>query len=122
LDTYTFEHLNHFLLEIARDRRYQFKQMITAVRVGNADQKGYKDYMNHLRQQERAALAERKRGTVRNNFQTYEEQTWMAAREHVRFSEMAPEQQAKLTAEMDGLFGQIPPHVIAKSKRMAGLA
>ena len=116
------EHVNHFLREIGKSSRHQFKKAITAVRVGGADQKGYDRYMGRLRQQERVAQRKEAQATGRKPIQmrTYEEEIWMSAREHVKFADMAPEEQAKLKAERESLWGQIPAHLQDKARKLAG--
>lgn len=116
LDTYTLEHVNHFLTEIALDGRRSFKETIIATRVANAEEKSYTRYMNHLKGQERV-VEQRRTG---RRFMTYEEQMKLESQRHVKFNEMSAEQQAKLQAERQSMWDQIPAHILAKSKKLAG--
>jgi len=51
---------------------------------------------------------------------TYEEQVRLEQQRHVKFNELSAEEQAKLTAERDSLWSQIPQHIQAKSRKLAG--
>ena len=109
-------HINHFLREIGRDNSRGFREAILAGRAAQAEEKSFRRFMNHLKQQERAV--ERQRGG--RQFMTYEEQLKLESQRHVKFNEMSSEQQDKLQAERKSMWGQIPAHVLAKSKKLAG--
>lgn len=51
---------------------------------------------------------------------TYEETLKLESQKHVKFNEMSADQQAKLQAERQSMWGQIPAHILQKSKRLAG--
>lgn len=72
--------------------------------------------MNHLKQQERAQVAAQKG----RRFMTYEEQMKLESQRHVKFNEMSVEAQDKLQAERTSMWAQIPAHILAKSKKLAG--
>ena len=72
--------------------------------------------MNHLKGQERVAEQQR----TGRKFMTYEETLKLESQRHVKFNEMSAEQQAKLQAERKSMWGQIPAHILQKSKRLAG--
>ena len=114
------EHANQFLLETQRSDRQKFRELIIATRVAGADEKGYTKFMNRLKSQERAAKRAEGQQGVKHQMRTYEEETWMAAREHVKFNEMSAEEQSKLTAERESLWGQIPAHLQDKARKLAG--
>lgn len=97
--------------------RLRFKESIIATRVGGATEKGYKDYMSHLRQRERVLQKTTERKPL---MKTYEEELWMEAREHVKFANLPPEQQTQFQAERDAMWGQIPAHLQEKARKLAG--
>lgn len=51
---------------------------------------------------------------------TWEEQQKLESQRHVKFNEMSAEQQAELQRERVSMWGQIPAHILAKSKKLAG--
>jgi len=116
-DNYTLEHVNHFLREVALDDRRRFKETIIATRVAGATDKGYRDYMNHLRGQERVVKAQQ-RG--RRQVMTYEERLKLESQRHVKFNQMSAQEQARLEQERAGMWKQIPQHLQAKAGKMAG--
>lgn len=74
--------------------------------------------MNRLQRQAKAAHkppAER-----RPTIQTNEEKIWMAAREHVKFSEMPESEREAFTSQRDSMWSQIPAHLQEKAKKLAG--
>lgn len=109
-------HINKFLSEIAQRKRYKFKELIIATRVAGAEEKSYSRYMNHLKQQERVV---QQRSTGRR-IMTYEEQLKLDAQRHVKFNQLSQTEQDALQAERKSMWGQIPSHVLAKSKKLAG--
>lgn len=113
-------HVNRFLTETHRVNRRRFKESIIAVRVGGADKEGYTKYMNHLRQADRVAQRRQQSERRQQPMRTYEEETWMAAREHVKLAELPTEQQTAFAAQRDSLWGQIPAHLQAKARKLAG--
>ena len=60
-----------------------------------------------------------KRGT--QNLLTPREQALMDKQDHVTYSKLKVEEQAKLKAEIDLMWGQIPAHLQEKAQRLAGL-
>jgi len=75
--------------------------------------------MRHLRQAERQV--QQAQATQKGQrFMTYEEQVRLEQQRHVKFNELSAEEQAKLTAELDSLWSQIPQHIQAKSRKLAG--
>lgn len=113
-------HINHFLQEVGKRERRRFKEQVVATRWAGATEQSYQNLMRHLRQSERqqqVAVA-RSRGT--HVPMTYEEQMKLESQKHVRFNQMSAEQQEKLTAERESLWAQIPAHIQAKSRKLAG--
>ena len=51
---------------------------------------------------------------------TYEEQVKLESQQHVRFNELSVAEQAKLATERESLWSQIPAHIQAKSRKLAG--
>ncbi len=119
INRYTLSHINHFLQEVSKRERYRFKQAIISSRVGGATDQSYQSYMRHLKQAERQTQATqaRERG---QRFMTYEEQLKLEAQKHVKFNQLSQAEQAALTAERDSLWAQIPAHIQAKSRKLAG--
>ncbi len=110
-------HVNHFLAEIDQVERRQFKEAIIAVRVAGADEKGYTKYMNSLRQIERKVEQQTRPG---RQHMTYEEQVKLEQQHHVKFNQLSQAEQDAITAERESLWSQIPPHIQAKSRKLAG--
>lgn len=108
--------MNHFLVEIAKADRRRFYEAVLAGRAAQAEEKSYRRFMNHLKQQERV-VEQAQKG---RRFMTYEEQLKLESQRHVRFNEMSAEQQDKLQQQRKSSWGQIPPHILAKSKKLAG--
>lgn len=115
LDNYTLEHVNHFLQEIGQDERRKFKEAIVATRVAGATDKSYRDYMNHLRGQEK--VIRQRQGS---RIMTHEEQMKLDSQRHVKFNELSQTEQAQLTAERESMWGQIPAHLQEKARKLAG--
>lgn len=103
--------------EISKVERLKFKELIIATRVGGATEKGYKEYMSRLRQRDRTAQATERKET---QMQTYEEQIWMEAREHVNLAHLPPEKRVQFEAERAAMWAQIPPHLQDKARKLAG--
>ena len=120
LDNYTLAHINHFLPEIDRNRRRQFKEAIIAARVSQADDKHYRDYMAKLKQSERVVSKQVEKHHGGHLPMSHEEQVRLEQQHHVKFNEMSAEQQSKLLAERESLWGQIPLHLQKKARNMAG--
>lgn len=114
---YTQSHINNFLREIDAVERLRFKESIIATRVGGATEKGYKEYMGHLRQRERSIQRTQTKG---QQMKTYEEEIWMEAREHVKLAQLPPEKRTQFEAERDSMWGQIPQHLQDKARKLAG--
>lgn len=96
--------------------RQKFKELIIATRVAGFTDKSYRDYMNHLRGQERAARQVEKG----RRFMTYEEQMKLDSQQHVKFNQLSAQEQEAVNAERESLWGQIPEHLQAKARKMAG--
>lgn len=50
-----------------------------------------------------------------------QEQALLDRQQHVGWNEMSAEEQRKLSSEVDSLFGQIPAHLQAKARGLAGV-
>ena len=53
---------------------------------------------------------------------TPQEQALLDRQQHWGFSELAPDEQRKLSAEMETMWGQIPAHLQDKARNMAGIS
>jgi hypothetical protein len=116
-------HANHFLREIGRRERQRFKESIISTRVAAATEKGYKDYMRHLKQQERTvqaqeAVARGQRGARLP--MSHAEQFALNEQQHLRFAELPESERLKLEQEQQAMWGQIPEHLQDKAKKLAG--
>lgn len=109
-------HVNHFLVEAGWANRRRFKEQIVATRVAGATANHYRDYMNHLRGQERVARAQQGRRLPMSP----EVQQQLATQRQVRFNQMSVDEQEALTRQRDSMWGQIPEHLQAKARRLAG--
>lgn len=116
LDNYTLDNVNGFIREIDREKRLEFKELITATRVAGAEQKSYDRYMGHLRQRERMEAAAEAKREKRPMILTPKEREALDAQQHVRFTELPAEEQAL----RDSMWSQIPPHLREKANKMAG--
>jgi hypothetical protein len=119
IDRYTMAHINHFLQEVGNRERRKFKESVIAARWAGATQQSYDNFMRHLRQSERQVQATQAKARG-ERFTTYEEQVKLESQRHVKFNELSAEEQARLTTERDSLWSQIPSHIQAKSRKLAG--
>lgn len=110
-------HVNHFLQEAGWASRRRFKEQIIATRVAGATANHYRDYMNHLRGQERVARQAQQKGS---GIMTYEEQQKLDSQRHVKFNELSASEQAQLASERESMWGQIPEHLQQKARKLAG--
>lgn len=118
LDNYTLDNANNFLLEIDKLSHRTRIVEIYNYRIAQATDKSFRETMSRLRQQAKAA---HKPPTERRlQMQTNEEKIWMAAREHVKFSELPDEQRSAFEAERQSMWSQIPAHLQDKAKKLAG--
>jgi hypothetical protein len=119
IDRYTMAHINHFLQEVGNRERRKFKESVIAARWAGATQQSYDNFMRHLRQSERQV--QQAQATQKGQrFMTYEESIRLEQQRHVKFNELSAEEQSRLTAERESLWGQIPAHIQAKSRKLAG--
>lgn len=109
-------HINHFLQDVGWASRRRFKEQIVATRVAGATANHYRDYMNHLRGQERVARAQQGRQLPMSP----EAQQQLATQKQVRFNEMSAQEQEQFTQQRDSMWGQIPEHLQAKARKLAG--
>lgn len=49
-----------------------------------------------------------------------EQRKWDNETSHVRFNQLSAQEQERMNAERESLWGQIPAHVQAKSRKLAG--
>lgn len=111
-------HINNFLTETRRRERLVFKEAILANRAAQLDQNHYINFMRQLAAETKPKVQPGQRGG--HLPMTYEEQIKLEQQHHVKFNQMSAEQQARLEAERESLWGQIPAHLQAKARKLAG--
>lgn len=114
---------NNFLREIDRAERREKLSRIFDFRVGGATEKGFRDAVRQLRQEEQALDAAERQITgerIHRGPMTPAEQQALDAQGHFRLSALPEDEQRQLTAQRDSLWSQIPEHLQEKARRMAG--
>lgn len=53
---------------------------------------------------------------------TPQEQALLDRQQHYGFGDLAPDEQRKLSAEVETMWGQIPAHLQDKARKMAGIS
>lgn len=81
------------------------------------DGKKYQQQYNRLLQSYRRLVKQ----TPGRNILTPQEQALLDRQQHFGFSDLSPDEQRKLTNEMETMWGQIPAHLQEKARGMAGL-
>jgi hypothetical protein len=110
-------HFNSFLNETRRRERVQFKEAIIANRAAQLDANHYTNFMRQLSAETKPRTQGQRGGHVP---MTYEEQVKLEQQRHVKFNELSAQEQAQLAAERESLWSQIPAHIQAKSRKLAG--
>jgi len=122
LDHYTLAHVNHFLRELDRNRLTDRIDRIYEFRVSQLTQDGYLGEMRRLRQAVR--MFDSRSGTAQSQgrkFMTPDEQRkWDTETSHLSFNLLPKAEQERITAERESLWAQIPSHIQAKSRKLAG--
>jgi len=110
-------HFNNFLTETRRRERVQFKEAIIANRAAQLDANYYTNFMRQLAAETKPAQQRQPGGHLP---MTYEEQIKLEQQRHIKFNELSAAEQKQIEAERESLWAQIPAHIQAKSRKLAG--
>jgi hypothetical protein len=110
---------NSFLREIDKQEMRQKVGRIYETRIAGATEKSFKTIMAQLRAQERRIeliQAKQEKRLPTPTPPTFEERQALEAQQHLKFTDLAPHEQA----ERDAMWAKIPEHLRARAKELAG--